>query len=498
MNAIVTSEQMRAAENQAAHRGLSLRVLAENAASACFNYLNDSVSNIRSRSVTVLCGAGMNGGDGILISSLLRQAGAEVLSVFVSDIKHPLAREIYEEVAPNLITTVYSGNEDAVKYTLQSSDIIIDCVFGTGFEGTLDGRIADLFYFVNSGCDGYKVSADIPSGVNADTGEQAEHSFIPDTTLILGAYKKGLLRHPTRDWCGDYVLLDIGLTDNDCVSCEAAFTDSSILSRRPKRSPTSHKGSFGKLLNIAGSERYIGAALLSAKAAVRSGAGLVTLAAPEAVISAVAHAVPEAVFARIDGSDKNKVFTGELKAATAITLGCGLGNSSETRKITEFVIKNAVCPIILDADGINSISDNINVLQAMPVSSVPQLILTPHPGEFARLTGLSVAEIQSNRIDYTRLFAKESGAIVVLKGVNTVIASPCGAVTVNPTGNAGLAKAGTGDVLTGIIGALAAQGMDLFEAAALGVYLHGAAADNLALTAPLSRITASDIIENIP
>ncbi|MCL1867078.1 MAG: NAD(P)H-hydrate dehydratase, partial [Oscillospiraceae bacterium] len=282
---------------------------------------------------------------------------------------------------------------------------------------------------------------------------------------------------------------------------------------------------YGRLLNIAGSERYIGAALLSTKAAVKAGAGLVTLAAPDFVVSSVAHAVPEAVFTRNDIESVEK----ELENVSAISVGCGIGATEESRLMTEYVIRNAPCPIILDADGINSISDNINVLQEnkyelsyreeekedvsdnsenaengdnvenseSELSVTPKVILTPHPAEFARLTGLTVEEIQSNRIDYAKIFAKESSAIVVLKGVNTVIASPCGKVYVNSTGNAGLAKAGTGDVLTGIIASLTAQGIGLFEASVLGVYLHGLAADELAKTSSLSSITASEIINYI-
>jgi NAD(P)H-hydrate epimerase len=496
MNYLVTSEQMKIAEVNAVHRGVSLLTLAQNAALSCFNYISQIVEQIQGRSFAVLCGGGMNGSDGMLIASLLRQAGGEVLCIFVGDsFSAGLAQEVYAAYAPTLITTAYSSNEDAVKYTLQGAHIIIDCVFGTGFREELDYKTSELFNYINNSCNCLKFSVDLPSGVNADTGQRASNAFVPNITLILGAYKKGLLcQSPVggglcnRDYCGDYSLMDIGLIEQDYTHYEAKFTTPQILAHRPKRPATSHKGNFGKLLNIAGSERYIGAALLSTKAAVKTGAGLVALAAPEQVITAIAQAIPEAVFTRAD----LKSITTEIQTADAVSIGCGIGVSSDSRKITEFVIRTASCPIILDADGINSICDNINVLRENK-----SVILTPHPGEFSRLTGLTVAEIQSNRIDCAKLFAKESGAVVVLKGVNTVIASPGGNVAVNPTGNAGLAKSGTGDVLTGVIGSLAAQGVALFEAAVLGVYLHGLAADKLAEGVPLSRITASDIANNI-
>jgi len=488
MNYIVTAAQMKSAEENAVNRGISLRVLAENAAVACCNYITKKLGDIHGKTFTVLCGKGMNGGDGMLISRFLRSAGAEVLCVLVELPKNELALEIHSELAPMVVSTVYEEHKDAVKYTLKNTHVIIDCVYGFGFTGELDGKIADLFAFINEECKALKISVDLPSGVDATTGLCAEHAFNPDITLILGAYKKGLLSHPAFDLAGESVVLDIGLSPNDFTEYEAIRTDKSIVKYRPQRAASSHKGSHGRVFNIAGSERYIGAALLSTKAAVKTGAGLVTLCAPERVITTIASAIPEAVFAHCD----LKSISNELKSADAVCVGCGLGNSQETRKITEFVVKNASCPIILDADGINSISDNINVIDGNK-----PMILTPHPGEFSRLTGLSVAEIQSNRIDTARLFAKESGAVVVLKGVNTVIASPNGEICVNSTGNAGLAKAGSGDVLSGIIAALAAGGVTAFRAAVLGVYLHGLAADRLAETMPLSRITASDVIENI-
>jgi len=507
MDFLVTAEQMKNAESNAVQRGLPLLNLAQNAAAACFNYISRTAAPIREKKFVILCGKGMNGGDGLLLAALLKEDGGEVLCVFAGDIPNTgLAKEIYSRYAPNLTTASYSGNEDNIKHTLQKSQVIIDCVFGTGFSGKLDYKINELFGFINTACCGIKFSVDLPSGVDSNSGRRAQNSFIPHTTLILGAFKKSLLSHPARDYCGDYALMDIGLTAQDFTKFEGRFTDSSILVCRPKRYRTSHKGTHGRLLNIAGSEQYIGAALLSSKAAVKSGTGIVTLAAPKNVVFSVAGTIPEAVFFHMEYGLKSLL--PQLQSTDAVAVGCGLGNSKNSRKIVDFVLKNADCPIILDADGINSISDNINILQTLSVlpaspdsknaTAIPRLVLTPHPAEFSRITGLTVAEIQSNRVDYSRNFAKKFKVIVVLKGVNTVIAAPDGRVAVNTTGNAGLAKAGTGDVLTGIIASLAAQGTPLFEAAVLGVYLHGLTADELAQTIPLSRITASDIAENIP
>jgi NAD(P)H-hydrate epimerase len=485
---------MRLAEENAAKRGLPLATLAGNAASACFDYISRTMTVADSAAV-VLCGKGMNGGDGMLIASMMREAGAEVLCIFADGTpRSGLSGEILSRLNASLTSVVYAELSDTIRRVLDNADIIIDCVFGSGFDS--DSRefpphIAELFRFAN-GCPCKKISVDLPSGISADSGKRAVNAFVPDVTLCLGSLKKGLLAHPTCDFCGEIVVADIGLLPEDYAATEAKFIDADILGFRPTLRKSAHKGICGRLLNIAGCSRYPGAALLSSKAAINAGVGLVALATPAQVMTAIASAIPEAVF--IDTESDFKAFAAELQSYDAVVLGCGMGNVAKTRKTAEFVIKAASCPIILDADGINSISDNINVLQT---GKPDRLILTPHPGEFSRISGLSVAEIQSNRVDYARLFAKESGAVIVLKGMNTVVASPNGSVLVNSTGNAGLAKAGTGDVLAGVIGAVAAMGVPPFEAAALGVYLHGLAADRLAEELPLSGITANAVAQKL-
>jgi len=501
MEWIVSGGQMKTAEKNAFKRGVTLT---QNAANACFKEISERLEKsggVADKTFTFLCGKGGNGSDGLLIADSVRQSGGETLVVFVSD-KPPSEGEpleIYQKYAPSLNTATYTSNEQTVRTALGNSDVIIDCVFGSGFAGELPPKIAELFMFVNRETDAFKISVDLPSGMYSDAGGFAENSFAPDLTLLLGAYKKGLLSHPALNRCGEIELLDIGLADADFTEFSARFTGGNIARCLPKIPRTAHKGDCGRLLNIAGSERYPGAALLSTKAAVKCGAGLVTLAAPRQAAFAVIPAVPEAVLVPLD-ADKDGFISGtsvkplvlEMQKATAIAVGCGLGRTPETRKIVEFVIKTASCPVILDADGINSISDNINVL-----NDNKNLVLTPHPAEFGRLTGATVEEVQQNRIDYAGIFAKESGAVVLLKGAYTVIAAPDGRINVNPTGNAALAKAGTGDVLTGVIASLLARGVKPFEAACLGAYLHGLAADKLSAVKPLTGITAGDVAEMI-
>jgi len=520
MNFIVTAGQMKKAEQNADNRGITFSALMDNAGNACYKQLVHIFGDVRDKAFVVLCGRGNNGGDGIVLAQKIKENGGMVLCVFVSDLPNSTcAREKYSKYCVHggsegeaLDNALYTHREDVVKKALTNCDVVIDCVFGTGFSGELEPRLASLFRFINTSFEGLKISIDIPSGVDATTGEMSERAFKPDVTFMLGAAKKGLFSHPTFDFCGDLVLLDIGIPDDCYDEYEAVFIDEDVLKYIPARKKSSHKGDFGKLLNIAGSEQYIGAALLSTKAALKVGAGLVTLASVREVCRSIAPAVPEAtyllLYADADGfADGESAETVRNRIAgfgfNAIALGCGLGITQHVWEMVEAVLKNSNCPIILDADGIYLLSLNINVIEENDRNSTdgrkrPSVVITPHPLEFSRLTGVSVADIQADRIRYAREFSQKWNVVTVLKGVNTVIAAPDGKVFVNITGNPGLAKGGSGDVLTGMISSFVAQGLRPLEAAMLGVYLHGLTADILAESTALSGIMPGDIAELLP
>ncbi|MCL2108886.1 MAG: NAD(P)H-hydrate dehydratase [Oscillospiraceae bacterium] len=521
MNYIVTSRQMKTAEENANRKGITFSAMMDNAGNACYKQLVKIVGEVRDMAFVVLCGRGNNGGDGIVLASKIKEHGGLALCVFVSDLpSSACAREKYAKHCKSdihdsepLNYALYTHREDIIEKALLNCDVIIDCVFGTGFDGELEPKLASLFKFVNLNCNVLKISVDIPSGVNPDTGKVAESAFMPAVTFMLGAAKKGLFSHPCFDFSGNLILLDIGIPDECYTEYEAVFVGEEILKHIPVRKKSSHKGDFGKLLNIAGSEKYIGAALLSSKAALKCGAGIVTLASVREVCRSIAPAIPELTYIPLyadgDGfADTEAAATvkEKLSGFSAVALGCGIGIAPQTWDLVETVLKNAVCPIILDADGIYLLSLNINVLKENDSSSISnansvrksKVILTPHPLEFSRLTGLSVHEIQSDRIRRAREFATKWDTVVVLKGVNTVIAAPDGQVFMNITGNPGLAKGGTGDVLTGIIGSFAAQGVKPLEAALLGVYLHGLVADRLAESVALPGLMPSDIADFLP
>lgn len=498
---ITTTAQMKATEERSEEKGVTRAALMQNAAAQCLDCIKQRVDKIAYKRIAILCGSGNNGGDGMELAALLREEGGDV-TVLLTD-KLPdtdTARACMEKRSEKPNTLSCKEDPDAAKKLLKSAEIIIDCVFGTGFHGELPAIAADLFGYANAECSGLKIAVDIPSGINGDSGSVAENAFRSDITLVLGAMKTGLLNHPACESCGETEVLDIGITDDCYGEYEGILTPPSIMDKLPARPAHANKGTFGKLLNVAGSVSYIGAAILSSKAALRIGTGLVTLASTEYVMGAVAAAMPECVYFPLHQDDLGYIYSANAKmlaraaqSSTAVSVGCGMGNNENTTAIVEALLKAGNCPIILDADGINCISDNINVLK----DNDRPVILTPHPGEFARLLGMSVSEVQANRIDLARSFAKDNGVVLLLKGMNTVIAAPDGRISLNPTGNNALSKAGCGDVLTGIVAGLAAQGADPYDAAVLGAYIHGKCAEELVKKQNPASVLASEILDSL-
>lgn len=495
MKYLVSVEQMTAAELISEEKGISRVKLMRNAAESILNFLKNKFPDISEKTVAIICGSGNNGGDGAALACLLLREKIEVRLVFPGRFPDTeTARECLKEFGELDLNSV---REDKPEAAFEKADIIIDCVFGTGFHGELPETAAKIFGLAAQ-TEAVKISVDIPSGVNGNTGVIAKNSFKPDITLVLGAMKTGLINLPCNDFCGSTEVLDIGIGDDCYKEYDGLFTQADIKKALPVRPRSSNKGTFGKLLNIAGCDKYIGAALLSSKAALRCGTGLVALASTEKVIPIAAGYIPECVFIALPADEEGfpveasaEMLAPTLNNFSAVSMGCGMGNGKSTKKIAEFLLKNGKAPLILDADGINSISDNINVLKdkSRPV------ILTPHPAEFGRLTGLTAAEVQSDRLNLARSFAAEYDAVLLLKGADTVIAAPDGRVRINTTGGTALAKAGCGDVLTGIIGGLAAQGVEPFTAAVLGAYLHGEAADFLVREQAAASVLAGEVAD---
>ena len=449
-------------------------------------------------SAVVLCGSGNNGGDGFVIAGKLAENGFKVSVILVNGEPRTACARGYFEHLYNRMIFNYTEDEQKCLSLIGSAEVVVECVFGTGFHGSLSDRAAKLFEAANRCAVRYAV--DVPAGVNSDTGEFDTRCFRPIRTFMLAAMKKCVLVPKCRDILGVLDILDIGIPSECYRDFSAVLTDRGSRACMPRRAPSSHKGTFGRLLNIAGSLRYCGAAVLSTRAALRTGAGLTMLATPRSVVTAAVGSIPESTFLPLPetadgfiGEGAEEILGEILPKMNAVMIGCGLGNSENTRKITEYVIRNAVCPIIIDADGINSISVNINVLKERTGAT----IITPHAMEFSRISGLTVDEINRDRIAAAVKFAKEYGVTVVLKGANTVITD--GEQTaVNTSGDPSLAKGGSGDVLCGMIGGMLAQGGEPLYTAADIVFCHGFAAEWVSADMQQACVLASDIIEVLP
>lgn len=498
MQYVVTNSQMKTAERSCDEGGISYYQMMENAGTRCAEFIAGLVQE--SARILVMCGSGNNGGDGLVVARLLRGQGRHVAVLLAAGTpRTPDAARNFTLLPEG--TPVFSPQELAEAFS--GVDCVVDCIYGTGFHGELRDGTAEIIRLANM-CR-VRVAVDVPSGVNSDTGEMDSRCFRPTHTLVIAAMKAGLLNAPASDILGEISLHDIGIGEECYKENNVAFlTDDSLRRPFPEHGRNTHKGTFGRLVGFAGSLCFNGAAYMCASAALRSGVGLYFAASPVSAVRVMAAGLHEAVyvplpetadgFVRTSPEMLENIVLPKLESASAVLIGCGLGNSHDTKLLTEFVIKNAACPVIIDADGINSIAGNIDVLK----ERTGDTILTPHPLEFSRMTGMKVAEIQRSRLEHAREFAKEYGVTLLLKGADTVIAGPDGRACVNARACSGLSKGGSGDVLTGIIGAFAAQGVEPFRAACAGAYCHWKAADILSQRMPAESILPTDIIAALP
>jgi len=433
--------------------------------------------------ILILCGNGNNGGDGFVAANYFYEHGANV-EIFL-----PLGLPQTENALYyyNALKGVKILNSISDNY-----DIVIDAVFGIGLNRDMSEELNSLFDKVNS-FNSLRVAIDVPSGVEADSGKALGTVFDADFTVTFIALKPCFLLPPASDFCGETIVADIGVATNN-------FSYSVISAPSvPKRRHNSHKGTYGTALLICGSYGMVGAAMLSAKACLRSGVGIAKCVLCESVYPAFTSAVPEAVCVPTKQNDCG-TFKAEfvdtknlLEKASAVLFGCGVGKSEDIGKILEKLITSSSVPIILDADGINALACNIDLLK----ESKAPVIITPHPAEMGRLCQKSVAEVEADRIGTARDFATKHNLTVVLKGANTIIASPDGKISFNILGNTGMAKGGCGDVLSGIMVSLLAQGLPVKQAVEGAVYLHSLAGDKAASKKGERQMLPSDIIDEL-
>ena len=504
---VLNAAQMRDADRRTIDDiGISSLVLMENAGRQAVAAMEAVYSDLAERQVAVLCGRGNNGGDGFVIARTLLQRGVSV-SVFligrVAEVRGD-ARVNLEILGRLGLTVVEVADSQA--WELHFSEVsdctlIVDAIFGTGLNAPIAGFIESVITDVNAS--GIPVVAiDLPTGLSADSPEPIGPSIEAGLTVTLAAPKLPLVLPPGEMRAGDIVIADIGIPNEVLEAVDGPRMDLSTRASMRElispRTPDTHKGDYGRVLVVAGSPGKTGAAYLSAVGALRSGAGLVTVATPASCQAVVAGMGPEYMTEALaetgDGLDPESVDRVIDLARDVIALGPGLGQARDTRAFIQRLVDRAGMPLVVDADGLNAFVDHPERLSGREGRDV---IITPHPGEMARLVGMTTQEVQASRIEVARNFARSHHLFVVLKGHRTLIATPDEKIFINPTGNPGMATGGTGDVLTGMIAAWLAQLLDAEAACRLAVYLHGLAGDLVEAEEGEVAMTSADVAAHL-
>ena len=500
---VLNAAQMREADRRTIEEiGIPSLVLMENAGRQVVAAMEAMHNDLLERQVAVLCGRGNNGGDGFVIARTLVQRGVAV-AVFlmgrVADVRGD-ARTNLEILGRLGITVVEVADSQAWELHLAEvtdCTLIVDAIFGTGLNTPISGYLESVIADVNAS--GIPIVAvDLPSGLSADTADTIGDSIEAGLTVTLGAPKLPLVLPPAETRAGDIVIADIGIPGDIFEALDGPrielLTRATMRELIPPRMPDSHKGDYGRVLVVAGSRGKTGAAHLAAVGALRSGAGLVTVATPshaQAIVSTMGpEYMTEAIEETPDGLDPSVVDRILELARDVVAIGPGLGPAEGTKRFVQALVDRATMPLVIDADGLNAFAgdpDRLAGREGRPV------IITPHPGEMARLVGMSTDEVQSSRVEIARNFAIAHHVFVVLKGHRTLIATPDEKIFINPTGNPGMATGGTGDVLTGMIAAWLAQLLDAEAACKLAIYLHGMAGDLAEADEGEVAMTAADL-----
>jgi ADP-dependent NAD(P)H-hydrate dehydratase / NAD(P)H-hydrate epimerase len=509
---VLTAAEMGQADRRTIQEcGIPGAVLMENAGAAVAAAIRQRFP--AARRLVVLCGRGNNGGDGFVAAKRLSELQPAVyLAGSRSDVKGD-ARTHMEAYAQSGGMLAELGDVTAwqeARETVQRADLVVDALLGTGLRDAPAGLVAQIIQDLAQSRTAI-VAVDVPSGLPSDTGEVPWQTVRAALTVTFAAPKVGHVLPPACERVGELMVADIGIppavlagTGTRLWLLEAGDAARAF----PRREPGAHKGTFGHVLVVAGSVGKTGAAVLSACGALRAGAGLVTVATAAPALPLVAAGRPELMTEALpvsgDGELDRQAIGRALALADkkdAVVLGPGLGQAPATRDFIRAFVAECAAPLVIDADGLNALAPSRSSKE--PAAAVLQkrsaaTVVTPHPGEMARLLGSDSATVQKSRLQVARGFAAESRATVVLKGYRTVVAEPAGRAAVNPTGNPGMATGGTGDVLSGILGALLARGLDPWTAAAAGVYVHGLAGDVAARRLGQESLLAGDLVEALP
>ncbi len=506
---ILTAAQMQALDRRTIHEAkVSSLTLMERAGQQTVSVMEEVFGPLKGRSIVVVCGKGHNGGDGLVIARLLAQRKAAVrvillhpVSSLAADTKTMYRRFVRVGGSRGLSTATSGGQVDKA---LAGADIIVDALLGTGLSSPVAGLYAEA---IESMTRAHRpiVAVDLPSGLHADSGAVLGIATQAALTVTFGLPKLGLYLGAGIDRAGAIYVADIGIPPEFSAAVPAPavlLTAETVAALLPARPLTAHKGTFGHLGLIAGSVGKTGAAALAAKAAVRTGTGLVTVATPAGANATLESKLLESMSCPVPDTTDHTLALASLEPLlrfadhkTALTIGPGLGLHPETMQVVQTLLTRITVPCVVDADALNALAP---ATARWPQAKAP-LIVTPHPGEMARLSGMENGQaVNRDRLGVAQHFAHTHQAFVVLKGARTIIAHPDGRLAICPTGNPGMATGGTGDVLTGVIGGLLAQGLTPWDAACAGTYLHGLAGDLAAIERGQAGLIAGDLIDHLP
>jgi hydroxyethylthiazole kinase-like uncharacterized protein yjeF len=507
---LVTAKQMQELDRRTIEEcGIPGIVLMENAGRGAVELLMRSFPEARTGSVAILAGSGNNGGDGFVIARYLKNWGLRAtvyLFSSVDEVKGDAATNlrIWLAMGGELVEVVSQGDLAGIKKEFSKASLMVDAIFGTGLHSEIKGLLKDIISFVNT-LPQSVMAVDIPSGLDATTGKVLGDAMKADLTATFGLTKIGQVIEPGVGYVGRLEVIDIGIPRH--LIAEAAIKtyligpDELAMGLLEPRPVQSHKGDYGHLFVLAGSPGKTGAAAMVCSGALRIGTGLVTLGIPASLNPILEAKLTEAMTAPLPDAGSGYLVADAwgtiqqlMPEKTAIALGPGISVDAEVQELVWKLIPETTLPLVIDADGITALASRSEILKRGKGS----MILTPHPGEMARLAGITAEEVQADRIGVAKSCAASYNAIVVLKGNRTVITTPDQEVYINPTGNPGMASGGTGDILTGMIGGLLAQGLSPLEAAKWGVFLHGLAGDMAAHEIGEIPLIAGDIIEYLP
>lgn len=513
---VLTGQQMKELDQQAIEgMGIPSLVLMENAGKSALQIIKKFFPNLENKRIVVFSGKGNNGGDGLVVARHLYNAGVSV-KVFILGEKEELSPETKtnSQILENIIgegnselTLDYLPTEkslDQAKRAISQADLIIDALLGIGIKGAVRGYYKTAIKLINQS-PGQVCSIDVPSGLEADTGRVEGECVGASLTVTMELPKLGCLFYPGKRYVGELKIAEVGYPKNLIEKYKSGYElidETFVKKKLPVRDPYSHKGDYGRVFILAGSKGMTGAASLAAESALRSGAGLVYLGIPESLNQILEAKLTEVITLPLpesEGALNREAFPHiveflEEMQIDSVALGPGLSQKERVAKLINKLLPEIRSPLVIDADGLNNLVSNSQILKKLEA----EIILTPHPGELSRLIGKGINEIEANRVSIAKETAAEYSAILTLKGVPTVTATPIGELFINPTGNTGLASGGSGDVLCGLIAGFLAQGMEAEYSASIGAYLHGLIADRCVPKTGERGIIAGDLVRGIP